>query len=791
MEQIRAQIWEVYHQNKLSGWYMAGGRMEFTESRIKVVGVGDFLPIRMIVTMEGEWKNHPKYGRQFDCKRIIYGSHLESIAGLLSSGFLWGIREAKAVELVETLGEDIIGIMDSAAREYEADDDDSTTEGQAAVVKMLSVKGIGKYVLRELLSSWREERDWALAALTCTRCGLTLKQAKKIFAHFPNSVIEIIYDSPYQLTVIPGITWDIADGISKEKWEGKKPIDHNSPMRFAAGVREILRVQQLNGQACVPIVEAIDESIRLCKPTLNRSPYGFWNEVVGADLDAQGLCPVQTYGDWYLYRPYLMNVEQKAATILHSLMLGRSVQSHEAWVHIENELDRYSSSYLPVGQLMSDDQRAAIRMCLENPVSVITGGPGTGKTTTLGTLCRIFRQLGKTYTLCAPTGKAARRMTEAIRSPAGTIHRTIQLGIKEEDLPRATFGTEYVIIDEMSMCDAGLFYKTLKAVPQGTNLILVGDVDQLPPVGAGEPFYQCIEDIGLPTTRLEVIHRQGKDSGIIHAAEAIRKGKMPSADGYSDFYVGTCSNNKDLAKQAISLITKIAEKYGCSAIDVQVLTPLNGHPWGQAELNKKLQTLVNPGPYPLKGSWFKVGDRVIQMRNNYDLGNDGIMNGQVGTIRSMATNDDLQFKDDPVIATVQFDDEFVHYGLQSIADLALAYALTVHKVQGSEYDKVILLVPTTRPSFQTRQLIYTGLTRAKQYILVLTSHDAMWQYISNEERIRRNTLLGGWFHGQVRRGMDLEVRDIFNSKAQDDLSMEAPPPQTDSDMWVLQEENIW
>jgi len=790
MDTIRAQILDVYVHKALSGWYLANAETEAYQ-KITVVGIGDFIPLRMVVTMEGTWETHRKHGRQFKCKRIAYGSHLESIAGLLSSGFLWGIRGAKAAEMVKTLGEDIVQVLDDAARHAAAELDEQTSEGRHAHARMLAIKGIGPYVLRELLASWREERDWALAALTCTRCGLSLKQAKRVFKLFVKETVNVIYDRPYQLTVIPGITWEVADAIAKEKWEGKKPIDHNAPIRFAAAVREILRLQRLNGQACVYYKEVLDEAIRLSKPTLNRTPFAFWAEIdMNLDLIDEAISVVEDEQGMYLYSPYMARVEEGAAGILKKLVAGQHRVSSR-WPGIWKEIDHYAYAYLPTDARMSDDQKKALRLYMDEPVSIITGGPGTGKSTILGTLCRILRQMGVTYTLCTPTGKAARRMTETIRSPASTIHRTLRLGIGEDDMPQDRFDTDYVIIDEMSMCDAALFYKVLTAVPAGTKLVLVGDADQLPPVGPGEPFYQCIEGVGLPTARLTVIHRQDAGSGIIHAAASIREGNMPSPDGYHDIWIGVCGNNADMARQTTSLMPKVAEKYGCPMSDIQVLTPLNGHAWGQMELNRKLQDLINPGPFPLNGCWFKPGDRVIQLKNNYQLGEHGIMNGQIGTVDWIASDEDLQFKDDPTVAIVIYDNEYVHYNELEMSDLGLAYALTIHKVQGSEYDRVIMLVPTTRPSFQTRQLVYTGLTRAKQYILILTSQDAIWQYISNSERIRRNTLLGGWFAGTTHEAEEMDLYHLLESEAGDGLPLEELPAEPGADVLLLQEEYLY
>jgi exodeoxyribonuclease V alpha subunit len=731
---------------------------------IKVVGELEFVPMLLTVGVEGEWTTHDKYGRQFRLKRIRWGSHLDAVTGLLSSGFIKGIKEYKAVRMVQRLGDDVINVLERASR-----------GDQDAIDALISVRGIGSIVAKGIVESWIKQRGWALSALLCTRAGLTLKHARRVYKKYGSDAGRIITEEPYRLTNVPGIGWEEADRIAKLAWPGKTPIDHNSPIRFAAGVREILERGLLDGHSCLPFDAAIQRAIVLCTPSLNNRVNSFWAAICENDLRHESLAVVRQDDERWLYHTYALHAEREVGTWLHE-NCQEDANGAAVWPYVLANLDLMS---YPLK--LSDDQCEAIKMALENRVSIITGGPGTGKTTILRTLCRIFNQEGQTITLCAPTGKAARRMKAAIGIGAGTIHRTLLLGIRREDLPAESFQTDIVIIDEMSMCDTFLMYKIVLAMKEDTKLIMVGDADQLPPVGPGEPFYQAIL-AGVPSTELTVIHRQERDSGIVLAAHSVREGLFPEIEGdFDDFYLTTVSINPNIKERTMKAIQRIRNTYNIGFDELQVLTPVNDHAWGQYGLNLEIQKRYNPNKFILPGLHFKVGDRVVQSKNNYKLGMNGVMNGEVGVITWIASPYDeraaharihediengLREEFDPEstgpnVLTVRFESrESVTYDRDSVRQLKLAYALTVHKSQGSEYDYGVLVVPMTRTSFQTRQLIYTGLTRFKKLVVVITAGAAMLRYIQNEQRIRRYTLLGAFKNVEVINGYEYEPQDL-------------------------------
>ena len=776
MDKFKGMIDYVRVHQEMTGFFVADAIIEGSRRPITIKGTADFLPLGMVVTFEGKHTHHPKWGKQFDVNRILYETHLDAIKALFSSGLVNGIKDRKAVTLVETLGEEIIDIMDMASRL--ADNPDVAN----ARLRLLEVNGVGPTVLGWMTESWRASRGWAIVALTGLRAGLTFKQTKKVYDKFEDDAMDMILKTPYRLSVIPSITWEVADAVAKSEWPGKTAIPHDSPMRYAAGVREVLRLSTFQGHTCMPWELCMIAAIDLCKPRLNKNPKGFWSQVATLDMEEEDLALVKLPDEsLYLYDRKMYDFEAYAAHKMSDMIKAgiRCSRSIPTWEQVEQDIDVYSA---PI--VLSEGQKNAVRTCLENPVAVITGGPGTGKTTTIHTLTRILTANRITFTLVAPTGKAARRMEEAVGHPAGTIHRTIGLGIKETEWPQYKFMTDVVIADEMSMTDARLIAKMLSAINLGHPLWMVGDPDQLPPVGPGEPFYQFIT-AGIPVARLDVIYRHGKDGGIVNAAASIRKGEMPSGN-YDDYKYGTVADNRQLPKTVIDMSQRVMEKYNVRPDDFQILTPLNNHGWGQRELNNMLQKVFNPGHRPISWCLYKLGDRVIQLKNNYNLSEHGIMNGQIGTVFWLNTEqhgdwdpqqeliqdpdkvntDELKIKwqDDELaklIVGVNFDGEKVYYDYDTMKDeLALAYALTIHKSQGSEYDYGIVLIPTTRPSFQTRQLIYTGITRYKKYVLVISTQNAAWNYINNEQRIRRHTLLRNFFLEEVS-GAKVDLRELF------------------------------
>lgn len=716
--ELRTTIESIRFHNRDSGWFVA------KSPEGTVVGTAEFLTIGTDMIFTGKWINDRRWGKQFKATDVRYPDSVSAIKALLGSGFLKNVKAHKAAAIVGTFGDGVFDVLDRSI------ENPSILE---------QVKGLGKITAPEVAESWKEQRGWARSAMICMQAGLSITLAKRVHKRFNGRPGEIIKNEPYRLTLVKGIGWDRADGIAKMEWPGKVAIDHDDPMRYAAALREVLERAHGMGHMCLPTDGAIQSAIDLAQPT---EPEVF-APVIKTVLDDEGLVSVDEHQ--MLYLATLHKLEQTVANKLSGLLKAKGEIESPKWNSIK--IEKYTSLDL------SPDQQDAIRLALENKVAIITGGPGTGKTTCLATLVNILDHHGLSYSLCAPTGKAAIRMKEAIGQPAGTIHKTLEM--RPGASPRNRFNTSYVIIDESSMIDESLMGHIVDSIDRGSHLVLIGDADQLPSVGAGEVFYRCIQ-AKLPTVRLRVIHRQGKNSGIIHAAHCINNGKAPPRNDYDDFKYGIVGNNEALPQTTISYLERVMKKYNFRFNDIQILTPVNGHSWGRRALNRVLQTKYNPGPFPLPYCPFKLEDRVIQLRNDYEK---CVMNGEIGHVvwvkdpeeamRKPETSqsdgmfelNDNRIPVDKSIIEVEYGSGLIRYERADLDDLDLAYALTIHKSQGSEYPAVILLVPTAYEPFMLRQLPYTGITRAKEYCLVIGVGNALDRYAGNEKRVRRHTLL--------------------------------------------------
>jgi exodeoxyribonuclease V alpha subunit len=724
---ITGEIVAVGYRDPATGFFVATLRRGKDE--IPVVGTAMFLAPGAQVTISGAWTDHPHYGRQFKASSVVLTDQDSAVQVLLASGFLKGVKVAMAQRIAQAFGAETFARLDEAI-----DNPD----------RLRVVSGIGPKNCRWIAESWKMQRHWAQAALVSVRAGLTTRQAREAYQRFGERLAGIIDDNPYLLTVINGVTWQRADEIAALAWPGKARIDHDDARRYGAAVREVLRQAYAEGHMALTETDALARARQLARPRLD----GF--EAKARARYEEDYLLLQ--GDWLYLAPYF-EIEQETAAGIARMLLNPGAPVGD-WETIRGDLDQYADFDL------SPDQVEAVRLALARRLVVITGGPGCGKTTIIRVICNIMQAHGLSLTLCAPTGKAARRMTEATGLPAATIHRT--LGIFGDEEARYSFQTDGVIADEGSMIDAALMRRIVKACNERTCLILVGDVDQLPPVGAGEPFFQLIHSGVVPVARLTVIHRQGNAAafGIVAAAHGFNRGLVPDLSGYADIEIEYVAGNASLPARVLQRVGDLTAR-GLSIRDIQVLTPLNNHEWGQHALNLRLQERYNPGPFPLKGCPFKPGDKVIHTKNVYDMHEQIVLNGMTGVVQWVATDayeKELDAKrqeagDDelPQILWVQFDGEPepTTYTREDLGYLKLAYAISIHRGQGSEFGYVVLAVPTTRPDFMLRQLAYTGLTRAKTHCVILSAQLALQTYVQNEERVRRVTFLGQMIRKRV------------------------------------------
>ena len=701
------------HVHNDKSWFFATDNV----TGMKCVGVAEIVPEDTDVEVVGSFQVHRDYGRQFRIDRFILGDDKSIMVIMLGTIGLYGIGTKRAQQLVNICGTKTFEILDRAV-----DGDEN------AIKTITKVKGLTKPTVMLALSDWNEIRAWANTALYGYKAGLSPSQVKKAIVEFP-FLKHVINEEPYRLTKVRGITFQKADEIAQMAWDGKIPIAKDSPQRYAAAIRHVLEEALKQGHLFLHTREAIHRAEELI------DQYDIYDDL---DLEEEGLVE---YDDG-LYLSWVDMIENNIVVELNRLIGYKS--------YLKKSIDPQQYTDLDLSQ----DQIDAIKTSISASVTVVTGGPGTGKTTCINTILNILEDSGLSYTLCAPTGKAAKRMEEATNRAASTIHRAI--GWVPGSEPQDEVYTKFLIVDESSMIDTEMMSILLEHTNK-TNVIFVGDADQLPPVGPGEPFMQMIESGKIPVAWLTQIHRQGKNSGIVHAAHSINNGiQLEENETYDDFRWVQTQNNDSIPLMLSKTLEGIMDKYGYNLNDVQVLTPLNVRDFGQRALNKIIQAKYNPGPLVQDSIPFKVDDRVIQTYNNYDL---GVMNGEVGIVRYVATDeaeadmkkmqrrglaDKFSLEDppkssDPLVLEVDYGDRTIWYSRDDLYDLRLAYAITIHKSQGSEFPAVIMIVPHLWPDFELRQLIYTGVTRARKYCLIITPYGAIEKYIKNETRLHRNT----------------------------------------------------
>lgn len=690
-----------------------------------IVVNGAIIPIQGNVKALGEWVVDKKFGKQFKARRVFFTDPQSAIQVMFGAGFLHGIKQAKAENLLVTLGERVFEVLNAAVDGTKVSWNDTVISGKTI---LLMVSGIGKVNVEEILESWKERRETFEYLITATMAGLTVKQfktAEKLIGL--DDMKDWILNNPYKLSILPGFSWDDVDAINDLVWEGKTPLPHNSTTRLYAALREVIERHSFSGHMAMPWSGAIIQAGILSDTDKNF----LWNAVKDGLAD-EGLLAFNIGDEAMITTEKSYRIEYETAEMLVALATAKP-RYDKAPADID--VSKFSDLNL------AEKQKEAIKMALANNVSVITGGPGMGKTTILKVVLDILDKYGISYTLCAPTGKASRRMQESTGRKAATLHRELHIGGDP-----LMMSTDYLFIDEWSMGSASMQHQVLKLIPLGCSVVFIGDADQLPPVSAGEPLMQMLESGIIASTRLDVIYRQGANSGIISAAHDIINGRIPQTSDSKDFIVENV--NGQGAFPMIQKYVNYLASLGIRRDDIAILTSVNTGDLGRQKLNWLMQEYYNPNGQRILNSKLRVGDRVIQLKNTYELGEEGIMNGQTGIViaagegKSISDIFDKKNDDDEVCMIVEFDGEVVGVTEDQSATIELANALTVHKTQGSQFRAVIFVVPLTRDSHMTRQLLYTGVTRAAEFCFCLVQGQAMQAHVGNEVKLRRFSMLG-------------------------------------------------
>lgn len=698
----------------------------YTIARVKVPGRGDLVTVvgnlmaptpGEIIRMKGEWTNHPKYGEQF--KVIAYKSMVPaSVYGIekyLGSGLIKGIGPVMAKRIVGKFGKKTLDIIEDRIEE------------------LIGVDGIGKKRIEMIKTAWEEQKEIREVMIFLQAQGVSSGYATKIFRHYGCRSIPVVKENPYRLaTDIFGIGFLTADRIAE-----KLGFSKDSELRAEAGIIYILNQLADEGHVYYPY----NLLIGICRKELGIEPQVIVNAL--ESIAKNKMIVVEDLGQGndvevdrravYLAKYHLAEkgIVSRLKTLLNAPVLIRKIDVEKAieWVQRQLEIE------------LAKEQQEAIRCAVENKVAIITGGPGTGKTTIISAILKVFTKLTINILLAAPTGRAAKRMSEMTGYDAKTIHRMLEYSSQkggfqknEENLLKC----DLLIVDETSMIDTMLMHHLLKAIPAQAIVIFVGDVNQLPSVGAGNVLKDVIGSNTVHVVELNEIFRQAKESLIVMNAHKINKGIIPSfktLKDYNDFYFIEQENPEDVLKIVIELATeRIPGRFDLDPInDIQVLTPMNKGLVGSSNLNVELQNIFNPGRNGvIRGSRkFFVGDKVMQIRNNYDK---DIFNGDIGQI--------ITLDDETQEAIICFDGTDVSFDYTDLDEIVLAYAVSVHKSQGSEYPAVIIPVVTQHYMLLQRNLIYTAVTRGKKLVVMVGTKKALAIGVKNDKIRRRYTGLG-------------------------------------------------
>lgn len=669
--------------------------------------VGSFLAVSAGETLRlwGRWVEDKRYGRQLRVSRYqtLLPTSVKAIEKYLGSGLVTGIGPVYAKRLVAAFGVETLRVIEEEPQ------------------KLRRVEGIGSKRAALIRGAWTQQKAIQSIMLFLQGRDIGLSQAVKIYKQYGDKAVAVLRENPYRLAIeIKGIGFKSADGIAKQMG-----VEPTAPQRIQSGMLHVLDEAASQGNTFLPLAELEQRSAALLDVPEDLLP----PELTMLIADNQ----VVRDGDAIFPRD-LHHAEKKCARYLRRLLELAGVETlYEAEKAIEWVERREAIS-------LSDGQREALRQAALSRILIVTGGPGTGKTTLLRSLIGILKAKKQSVVLAAPTGRAAKRMMEATAEDARTLHRLLEFSPKSGGFLRHEgnpIEADIIIIDECSMVDVTLMHMLMKAVPPEARLIFVGDVDQLPSVGPGNVLMDLISSNIIPTVWLKTVFRQASESGIVVNAHHINEGKYP-AFNTSDFIFLQRKAPQDAVATILELVTeRLPKKFGYdSKRDVQVLAPMHRGDAGVGALNEALQNALNPGGKTLGRRAFRVQDKVMQTRNNYEL---DVYNGDVGYVASV--------DDDTGEAVVQFDAREVVYDVESLDDLSLAYAMTVHKAQGSEYPVVILPLLTQHYPMLQRNVFYTAITRAGKMVITVGDVRAVRRAVMNADVAQRHTRLAEYLRG--------------------------------------------
>ncbi|NEA19423.1 ATP-dependent RecD-like DNA helicase [Streptomyces halstedii] len=672
--------------------------------------------------MEGRWASHPQFGKQFqvDNYTTILPATIQGIRRYLGSGLIKGIGPVMADRITTHFGVDTLDVIERHPE------------------RLVEVPRLGPKRTKMIAAAWEEQKAIKEVMVFLQSVGVSTSVAVRIYKKYGDASISVVKNQPYRLAAdVWGIGFLTADRIAQAVG-----IPHDSPERVKAGLQYALSQSTDQGHCFLPEERLIADGVKLlqvdtglvieCLAELAEDPEGVVREKVPGPEDGALVTAV-----------YLVPFHR--AEISLAAQVRRLLHTPEDRMPAFQGVDWDTAlSWLAgrTGATLAPEQQAAVRLALSRKVAVLTGGPGCGKSFTVRSVVELARAKNAKVVLAAPTGRAAKRLSELTGAEASTVHRLLELkpgGDAAYDRERP-LDADLVVVDEASMLDLLLANKLVKAVAPGAHLLLVGDVDQLPSVGAGEVLRDLlVEDGPVPSVRLTTIFRQAQQSGVVTNAHRINAGLPPHTQGLSDFFLFVEDETEDAGVLAVDVAARrIPAKFGLNPRrDVQVLAPMHRGPAGAGHLNGLLQQAITPGRPDLPekrfgGRVFRVGDKVTQIRNNYEKGANGVFNGTVGVVTALDT-------DEQTLTVLTDEDEEIGYDFDELDELSHAYAMTIHRSQGSEYPAVVVPVTTSAWMMLQRNLLYTAVTRAKKLVVLVGSRRAIGQAVRTVSAGRRCT----------------------------------------------------
>ena len=701
LDMVEGVVDRIVYESAETGFFVARLRDKKTRDLVTFVGNVAAVSAGETIRIWGRWVNDPKFGRQLRMERyeIVLPNTVHGIEKYLGSGLIPGIGPEFAKRLVKAFGVDTLRIISEEPK------------------RLQTVQGIGRKRAAQLCDAWQRQKAIQSIMLFLQGHGIGVNQAVRIYKRYGDKAVAVLRENPYRLAQdISGIAFKSADKIAEQLG-----VARNAPQRIEAGILYLLDRAGDSGHVFERAETLVQEAGELL------------GVEEGAEVFERALAVLVAREqvvreDDAVFLRRLWHAESDCAYLLRRLIATPGaklvIQTDKAiqWVETTHSIR------------LSDEQRDAISTAIREKVLVITGGPGTGKTTVLNGILAIFHAKNVSMELAAPTGRAAKRMEAATGREARTIHRLLEYSPKEGGFQRNAarpLDADLIVIDEASMVDITLMQSLLLAIPKQARLILVGDVDQLPSVGPGNVLLDVIASQAVPVVWLKTVFRQAAQSGIIANAHRINKGQMPEFNT-TDFFLVQRKDPVKALETVVHLVTeRMPAKFGFDPKrDVQVLAPMRRGEAGVTRLNEALQQALNPGAVPIQHRLFGCGDKVMQLSNNYEL---DVFNGDAGIVA--VVDDELRE------VQIAYDDRAVLYGFDDLDEVGLAYASTVHKAQGSEYPAVVMPVLTEHFLLLQRNILYTAVTRASKLVVIVGDPKAVALAVRNTKQTRRNTRL--------------------------------------------------